>query len=59
MPLKDEFSSDLSDIDLAEFADRTEEDKPALKTAPKKKKKKKINKTYRWKHLWVLIFIWR
>lgn len=53
IPLKDEFSSDLSDIDLFELNDKQEEALSSQKALVLKPKKKKIIKSYRWKHKWV------
>ena len=53
MPLKDEFSSDLSDIDLAELAERQEEALQSQKTIRFKPKKRKTIKPYEWKKKWV------
>jgi hypothetical protein len=53
MPLKDEFSSDLSEIDLAEYGDRQEEQQTNQKPDFLKPKKKRIMKGYRWKLKWV------
>ena len=58
MPLKDEFSSDLSDIDLNDYADnKQQEEKPEHKLIPRRPKHKKIIKSYRWKFLWVRIVV--
>jgi hypothetical protein len=53
LPLKDEFSSDLSEIDLADYADRQDEQQANPKAALPKPKRKRILKGYRWKQKWV------
>lgn len=55
IPLKDEFSSDLSEIDLAEYAEKLEEIHPSQKALEIRPKKKKIIKSYRWKCKWVRV----
>lgn len=53
IPLKDQFDSDLSEIDFVEFTEKQEEIQTSSKAMDMKPKKKKIIKNYRWKNKWV------
>lgn len=55
IPLKDEFSSDLSEIDLNDYADKQEDPQASQKVIGLKPKRKKIVKSYQWKHKWVIM----
>ncbi len=53
IPLKDEFSSDLSEIDIADMVERQEEAQVSHRMV-ERPKRKKILKTFRWKSKWVI-----